>query len=142
MERHVTGEAVPRGFSALKEAGSLMRLSLGSLRPLCAASFVALALICIRPDASSAQTPTPTAGGPCCEPHNGPGCDDPTCRDCVCNADSLCCVGAWDTTCAETDTIIHCSDECGCSITPQPTPTPGGPCCNVRPTPGGPGCDD
>jgi len=114
----------------------------GSAWALYALAVVVLAFGLIRPSTASAQTPTPTPGGPCCSAHAGPGCDDVACRDCVCEADPVCCVAGWDSTCAETDTIIHCPDECGCNITPAPTPTPGGPCCSVRPTPGGPGCDD
>lgn len=39
-------------------------------------------------------------------------------------------------------TINQCLDQCGCSITPAPTPTPGGPCCIPRGEEGGTGCDD
>src|SRR5262249_41623604 len=119
-----------------------MRRTSGPAWALYALAVVIVAFTLMRSSAASAQTPTPTPGRPRCRPPDRPGCEDVACRDCVCAADTICCVGAWDSTCAETDTIIHCPDECGCSITPAPTPTPGGPCCNVRPSPGGPGCDD
>src|SRR5215475_10451228 len=106
----------------------IMRRISGLARALSVLAVVTVALAFMWPRATAAQTPTatPTPGGPCCAAHSGPGCDDVACRDCVCAADAICCVTSWDTTCAETDTIIHCPDECGCQITPAPTPTPGG----------------
>jgi hypothetical protein len=51
-------------------------------------------------------------------------------------------VAEWDVGCAETRTINNCPTECGCSVTPAPTPTPGGDCCTARnPVQGGTGCD-
>lgn len=118
-----------------------MRGSNGSVRAMIATALALIALALVLPTVSWGQTPTPTPG-PCCSAHAGPRCDVPVCSDCVCGADPLCCVGSWDTTCATTDTILHCPDECQCSTTPAPTPTPGGPCCSPRdPEVGGTGCD-
>src|SRR4029453_11149713 len=114
-----------------------------SVRAACAIAVVIIAMGCGFPRPNRAQTPTPPPGGPCCRAHAGPGCDDVACNDCVCNSDPFCCFAQWDQSCAETQTIIRCSDECGCSTTPGPTPTPGGPCCSARDPEGGrPGCDD
>jgi hypothetical protein len=112
-------------------------------RAICAAAVVICALGMGFPSLAAAQTPTPTPGGPCCLAHDGPGCDDIDCQECVCDVDSVCCIRAWDTFCAETSTIIRCPDECACDVTPGPTPTPGGDCCTARdPGEGGTGCDD
>jgi hypothetical protein len=115
-----------------------------SIRAVCATAVMLIALGLACPSHSAAQTPTPTPGGPCCEIHAGPGCDDAVCEDCVCGRDPVCCMHGpigWDAACAGTQTVL-CPDECGCSITPAPTPTPGGPCCTARdPEVGGTGCD-
>lgn len=81
----------------------------------------------------SAQTPTPTttpATGSCCdEAGHGPGCDNASCQNCICNCDVTCCVDFWDRQCAlEAKGIAafcpanSCNTECGC-ITPSPTRT-------------------
>ena len=38
-------------------------------------------------------------GGPCCEAHEGTGCDDPAIAACVCASDSWCCEVNWDDIC-------------------------------------------
>jgi hypothetical protein len=54
-------------------------------------------------------------GGDCCEPHPGPGCDDPACNTQVCGMDPFCCNASWDAICADTaDTICEvCGAEPG-----------------------------
>lgn len=39
--------------------------------------------------------------GDCCADNGTPGCDDDTIEACVCEADSVCCLEAWDETCAQ-----------------------------------------
>jgi len=39
--------------------------------------------------------------GPCCEPHDNPGCDDDAVEACVCNQDIECCTQAWDQLCVD-----------------------------------------
>lgn len=116
-----------------------------SIRAVCATAVMLFALGLAFAPESAAQTPTPTPGGPCCTAHDGPGCDDLACQECVCASDPVCCLHGtigWDQSCAETRTVLDCPDECGCAVTPGPTPTPGGPCCTARdPEVGGTGCD-
>ena len=38
--------------------------------------------------------------GDCCAANGTPGCDDDAIEACVCEADSVCCLEAWDETCA------------------------------------------
>jgi hypothetical protein len=40
------------------------------------------------------------AAGSCFENNGTPGCNDQTCCELICNADSYCCDTAWDTICA------------------------------------------
>jgi hypothetical protein len=40
------------------------------------------------------------AGGDCCAPHSGPGCDDAACEAEICAFDPFCCATAWDDLCA------------------------------------------
>ncbi|MFQ5489200.1 MAG: hypothetical protein ACE5GE_00650, partial [Phycisphaerae bacterium] len=40
--------------------------------------------------------------GDCCSDNGTPGCEDPTCCDLVCAADSFCCDTTWDGLCADT----------------------------------------
>ncbi len=47
---------------------------------------------------ASAQSACPGAGS-CFEPHDGLGCDDPSCCQAVCNNDPFCCEVKWDTFC-------------------------------------------
>lgn len=37
----------------------------------------------------------------CCEAHNFPGCDDPTCENLICSFDPFCCNVVWDFICAD-----------------------------------------
>ena len=100
-----------------------------------------------------AQTPvpTPTPGGPCCNPHEGGGCDISACQACVCGEDPHCCGinftcdpdgFCWDATCV-LEASTDCSASCPCqpppTATPTPVATPGGDCCAAH---GGPSCDD
>jgi hypothetical protein len=41
-----------------------------------------------------------SAQSDCCEANGTPGCDDMTCQDLICGADSFCCDVSWDGTCA------------------------------------------
>lgn len=88
---------------------------------------------------AAAQTPTPTPGGDCCNPHTGPSCDDSTCSSCVCDLDPLCCTAGepWDDICAA-EANDNCANDCPCGPPPNATPTPGGDCCAVH---AGTGCD-
>lgn len=54
--------------------------------------------------------PCEEAGG-CCEPHDGLGCDDIVCQDCVCALDPLCCTEIWDERCAE-EAAVDCGERC------------------------------
>lgn len=49
--------------------------------------------------------------GPCCEAHEGPGCDDPRVEACVCDSDPECCAFGWDGVCVAAATT-QC-DACG-----------------------------
>jgi hypothetical protein len=66
-------------------------------------------------DLDSTEAPVePTTGTsprPCCEPHDGPGCEDPGVQLCVCTIDPFCCQSDWDQAC-----INHALAECdgGC----------------------------
>ena len=48
--------------------------------------------ICVAPNTCPAE-------GSCFAPHNGPGCDDPTCCNAVCSFDPTCCTNRWDNDC-------------------------------------------
>jgi hypothetical protein len=87
---------------------------------------------------ASAQTPTPVQGGDCCAIHNGVGCDDQLCEDCVAEIDPPCAILPWDQFCVADATDPACADLCACNQTPTPTPTPGGDCCSAH---DGTGCD-
>ncbi len=75
-------------------------------------------------------TPIPTPGGDCCTAHEGPSCDDSTCRTCVCALDSECCNNVWDQTCTD-EASVECTLSCPCEST--------GDCCAPHE---GVGCDD
>ena len=47
--------------------------------------------------------------GPCCGPHDSPGCDDYEVAACVCAADPYCCDHDWDSKCAQKTTFLACS---------------------------------
>lgn len=52
------------------------------------------------------------AGGDCCAPSGGLGCDDMAVSDCVCALDPFCCDTQWDGQCvdeAQNDCILDCS---------------------------------
>jgi hypothetical protein len=87
------------------------------------------------PDTSEVQSPD-TADvavvppGPCCEPHQGTGCEIPTCQLMVCTLDSYCCETQWDefcTACAGGGATLggeSCAglfEACGCQPPPPPT---------------------
>lgn len=52
-------------------------------------------------------------GGPCCEVHDSPGCDDPMISECVCKSDSFCCEAYWDDLCVSEVSQFGCGS-CGC----------------------------
>jgi hypothetical protein len=47
----------------------------------------------------------------CCVANGGVGCDDLTCQDAVCAADSFCCTTSWDGICAD-EANLFCPDIC------------------------------
>lgn len=75
--------------------------------------------------------PTPTPGGDCCAAHNGPSCDETSCRECVCNLDSACCNDVWDQTCAD-EAAVECALSCEQCVTAED-------CCSAHETVG---CSD
>ena len=89
--------------------------------------------LCISTMATAALcTAASFAGGSnCCVPNGGLGCDDPTCQDAVCAADSFCCTVQWDLLCASQAASL-CPDLCG----------GGGGASNCCVPNGGLGCDD
>lgn len=49
-------------------------------------------------------------GGPCCRPHDTPGCDDePGVDTCVCELDDFCCMVMWDEVCADLAQDLGCT---------------------------------
>ncbi len=54
-----------------------------------------------------------TGSGSCCEPHEGPGCENATIQACVCKKDSFCCEYTWDDVCVEEVTSFGCGDCAG-----------------------------
>lgn len=67
--------------------------------------------------------------GACCAPHDGPACDDASCCNTVCAADSYCCEVQWDEFCAGAALKVCgvCGIGCG---------NPGtGSCCTAHATP-------
>lgn len=49
----------------------------------------------------------------CCSAHEGVGCGDMRCQDCVCATDPNCCDKAWDAQCAS-EAAKECAAECPC----------------------------
>jgi hypothetical protein len=91
---------------------------------------------------AATPTPTPPAGGNCCEEHLTTGCEVAACEDCVCTVDFYCCDVEWDDICVE-GAQQDCVPECGCgppgpTRTPTPTPISASDCCISR---GDAGCD-
>lgn len=72
------------------------------------------------------------AGGDCCAPHAGPGCDDMAVEACVCAIDGFCCDSEWDDICVS-EAQYGCMAPCGLP------PANMGDCCTAQP---GPGCGD
>lgn len=72
------------------------------------------------------------AGGDCCAPTGGLGCEDVAVSDCVCALDPFCCDAQWDERCVATAQYA-CMDACGLP------PANMGDCCAAQP---GPGCAD
>ena len=62
-------------------------------------------------EAPESCTSCPKDCGPCeancCAPHEGAGCDNPTCQEIVCDGDVFCCNGSWDDLCAQS-AVLHC----------------------------------
>jgi hypothetical protein len=48
--------------------------------------------------------------GPCCEAHDGPGCQDQATAECVCAMIPTCCTGNWEEACAVMATQKHCEE--------------------------------
>jgi hypothetical protein len=46
--------------------------------------------------------------GPCCEPHDTPGCEYAVVAACVCEADPFCCDGWWDDLCVAEVDMLDC----------------------------------
>jgi len=46
--------------------------------------------------------------GPCCEAHDGPGCQDQATAECVCSVIPSCCTDRWEEACAIMVTQKHC----------------------------------
>ncbi len=74
------------------------------------------------PPASPTPPPAPTPAGDCCTAHDpaSPSCSDGACQACVCDLDSFCCTGNWDSSCAD-KAHYECAASCNC---PTYTPTP------------------
>lgn len=55
--------------------------------------------------------------GDCCAPHGGVGCDDATCKNCVCDLDAACCTEGegWDTQCVD-EATVECAASCTCEV--------------------------
>ncbi len=70
-------------------------------------------------------------GGTCCEPHDGTGCDDPACTQCVCGIDSFCCNSLWDSICAD-EATNECGTSCPCGGGGGPPPSG---CCTSSQSP-------
>jgi hypothetical protein len=65
--------------------------------------------------------------GSCCEGHDGFGCDNRVCQDCVCGLDEPCCGSEWDATCAQ-EAAENCGARCAeCAAND---------CCEARQTAG------
>jgi hypothetical protein len=69
----------------------------------------------------SVVTPTPTVTphatgeGDCCAVHEGVGCNDAPCEDCVCDLDALCCIESWDQQCVD-EANAECAASCICEV--------------------------
>ena len=68
------------------------------------------------PEETCVEKPT---GGPCCEEHPEPGCDDPGAMECVCMFAPHCCEEWWDQMCVEV-----AMNECGVCEDVPPLPPP------------------
>jgi hypothetical protein len=53
------------------------------------------------------------SGGDCCAVHEGVGCSDAPCKDCVCDVDALCCTEEWDAQCVD-EANAECAASCIC----------------------------
>jgi len=70
----------------------------------------------------------------CCNPHDGPTCNDAACCEAICDRDPFCCDVAWDESCAgaaRSNSICNCVSDCGDPCA--------GSCCEPHE---GPLCDD
>ena len=67
---------------------------------------------------------------PCCSAHEGLGCAENSCEDCVCSLDSECCTVEWDPRCAD-EAQAECAARCSCEEVDD--------CCIERDDPG---CSD
>ncbi len=80
-------------------------------------------------NSDSTSSPQPPMGGvgPCCEPHDTPGCDDlPGVSTCVCELDDFCCEVSWDGVCVDIAVASGCAD-CGVTMLPDEP----GDCCEA-----------
>jgi hypothetical protein len=62
------------------------------------------------PESSSSSTGEPGDSG-CCEPHAGPGCNEPDVQTCVCKTLPECCVFEWDQPCVDA-AMMDCEATC------------------------------
>ena len=66
-------------------------------------------------ESESMTSPTSTTGDPpgmgCCEPHAGPGCNEPDVQTCVCKTLPECCVFEWDQPCVDA-AMMDCMATC------------------------------
>lgn len=86
--------------------------------------------------------------GECCEPHDSPGCNDPSINACVCQGDEYCCDQHWDNLCVQRVEEDNCGSCGGSAGAPGTGGTGGGgtggiygvgDCCEIQPTPA---CED
>jgi hypothetical protein len=55
--------------------------------------------------------------GDCCAAHDGVGCNDATCKNCVCDLDADCCTEGlgWDAQCVD-EANVECAASCTCEV--------------------------
>ena len=62
------------------------------------------------PETTSSSTGDPPGSG-CCDPHAGPGCNEPDVQTCVCKTLPECCVFEWDQPCVDA-AMMDCAATC------------------------------
>jgi hypothetical protein len=55
--------------------------------------------------------------GDCCAAHDGIGCEDAECKNCVCGLDAACCTDGqgWDADCVD-EATVECAASCTCEV--------------------------